>query len=122
MRQEIQPSVRRRARLARVSGVSTHLHGGGNAVVGVDRPIWRLLHHHGVGHGVLHCILLRKYLKDLEDKHEHTLWALMVVWMRVRRNWRGGHRRPGAGAIGRRICSGWWRRHVCLRGCGKKIN
>jgi hypothetical protein len=40
----------------------------------VNRPVWRLLHHHGVGHGVLHCLPV-SIIKQAVNKNKNTYIA-----------------------------------------------
>jgi len=69
-----------------------------DSIVRMNRPAGRLLHHHGIWYSV------------------PQLGTLVVVWMRVGRNRRRGHRGARRGTVGRRIRPRWWLLHVCLRG------
>ena len=96
--------------------VSTHRHRRrGAALVAMWWDVRRRGHHHRIR--VLHC---RHHCKHLITivliKRHHTLWALMVVWMGMRRDRRWWHRGSGPCSVGRWGVRAWrWWLHICLR-------
>ena len=107
---------------------TTHRHRRGRpSLVRVWRAIRsaaRRRHHHRVRHRVLHCkhgshqrVLRIGRRRHSSERQRHTLWALVVVRVRVRRDWRRRHRRPRPAAVGgrRRVCTRRRARHVLLR-------
>lgn len=101
-------------------GMAAHRHGRcGPALVAVRRRDVGRGHHHRVG--VLHCGGCEHHITVRVKEQRHTLRALMIVWMRVRRDRRWRHRRARA-AVGRGRVRAGRRLHVRLRGCaGKRI-
>jgi hypothetical protein len=72
---------------------------------------WR--HHHMIGHCVLNCRSHCKQLLPIEVvKGYHTLRALVVIRMSMRRNGCRRHRRSWAGTIWWRWVCPWRRLHV----------
>ena len=96
--------------------VSTHWHRRrGATFVAMWWYVRRRGHHHRIR--VLHCGHHCKHLITIVlIKRHHTLRALMVVWVGMRRDRRWGHRWSGPCSVGRRRVRAWrWWLHVCLR-------